>query len=322
MARKTVLVVGGAGFIGSHVNIMLHRCGYDTVVFDNLSTGCHHAVSQGTFIHGDLSNINDINKVFQDKTIDAVMHFAAYIDAGESCHKPLYYYENNVANTLNLLKVMLEHHVKVMIFSSSAAIFGNPKKQPITEDHDHQPISPYGHTKLMVEQILQDIEVSTSLRSCCLRYFNAAGGDPLKELKNYKIREHNLIPVALRSIFNGEAITIFGTDYSTSDGTCIRDYVHVHDVGQAHINAMEQLFQGAPSEHYNLGNGQGYTVKQVINAIEEVTGKAINVIEGPRRAGDPPALVADAAKAIHQLGWRPQYTDLKTIIEHAWQALN
>jgi len=320
---KCVLIVGGAGFIGSHVNKMLNQAGYQTIVFDNLSRGNREAVQHGVFIKGDLANTELLDQVFTDYSIDAVMHFAALTEVGESVQNPLKYYVNNVVNTINLLEAMLRHQVNVFIFSSSAAIFGNPQEAYVTEEHPCNPINPYGQTKLMVEHILHDLSAASSLRFCCLRYFNAAGGDSEGLLKNYKAKESNFIPIVLRSLFkpNG-VVTIFGTDYPTRDGTGVRDYVHVEDLGSAHILAMEKLFSGAPSNYYNLGNGQGFSVREVIATAEEVTGKKVNVIEGARRPGDPPFLVANSKKAYEELNWKPRYASLQDMIKHAWQALH
>lgn len=319
--KKTVLIVGGAGFIGSHVNKMLQQAGYETIVLDNLSKGHRNAVSKGIFIQGDMADSACLDHIFSTYSIDAVMHFAAFIDVGESIFNPSSYYNNNVTHTLNLLNAMRRHSVRTFIFSSSAAIFGYPQEIPIPENHPCQPISPYGHTKLMVEQILKDYDKAYSIKYCCLRYFNAAGGDPDGELKNFKSKESNLIPVALRSLKQPDGkITIFGNDYPTPDGTCIRDYVHVYDLGTAHILAMERLFAGHESASYNLGNGKGFSVLEVLQAVEKVTGLRLNIIQGSRREGDPPRLVADSSKAELELGWKPQYSSLEVMIEHAWRA--
>lgn len=320
--EKTILVVGGAGYIGSHVNKQLDDAGYQTVVYDNLSTGSRKAVTRGTFIEGDIANSELLDEVFKAHKIDAVMHFAAFTDVGESVVNPLKYYHNNVCHTLNLLNAMQRNKVKIFIFSSTAAIFGLPQDDRITESHPQQPINPYGESKLMVEQILRDMDNAYGIRSCCLRYFNAAGGDPDQEVKNFKKKESNLIPVILRSLKNGDhSMTIFGTDYDTPDGTCIRDYIHILDLGQAHIQAMEQLFEGKPSCCYNLGNGQGFSVKEVIQAAEKVTQIPVKSVNGSRRQGDPPILLADSEKAFKELGWRPQFSNLEEMISHAWKAL-
>lgn len=320
--KKTILVVGGAGFIGSHINKLLHQFGYETIVLDNLSKGNRKAVTRGLFIQGDLADNACLDQIFQNHPIDAVMHFAAYIDVGESVTNPAAYYTNNVANTMNLLNAMLKHSVKYIIFSSTAAIFGNPIELPVKETHPCMPLNPYGKTKLMIEHMLQDYGYAYGIKFCCLRYFNAAGGDPEGEIKNFKRKESNLIPVALRSLKNGTPITIFGTDYPTMDGTCIRDYIHILDLGSAHILAMEHLLSGKESAFYNLGNGKGFSVLEVLNTVEKVTGKPLNIMMGPRREGDSPCLIADSKKAELELGWKPQYTSLEIMIEHAWKALH
>ncbi|MBX9922788.1 MAG: UDP-glucose 4-epimerase GalE [Rhabdochlamydiaceae bacterium] len=322
-STKTVLVVGGAGFIGSHVNKLLYQNGYETIVFDNLSRGNKDAVKYGKFIEGDLGDIQALKQVFENNNIDVVMHFAAFTDVGDSCLNPGAYYINNVANSVNLLQVMAQHSVKIFIFSSTAAIFGPPEEIPITENHPYHPISPYGRSKLMVEQILADFDIAHGIKYCSFRYFNAAGGDPDNILKNYKSKENNLIPLALRSLQEPQkCITIFGTDYSTPDGTGIRDYIHVYDLASAHILAMEKLLGGSTSSSYNLGNGKGYSVLEVIKAIEKITGQQINLIYGERRQGDVPYILASSEKAKNELGWEPQYSSLETMIEHAWKALN
>ena len=317
-----ILVLGGAGFIGSHVNKLLNRSGYETFVLDNLSSGCREAVLQGKFIEGDISDTDLLERIFSKHQIRAVMHFAAFIDVGESIIDPLKYYTNNVAHTLQLLRMMIRHNVLHFIFSSSAAIFGNPQSAKIAEDHPQQPINPYGRTKSIVEAILKDFDMAYGLKSSCLRYFNAAGGDPEGEIKNFKKKESNLIPLVLRSLIQGDrTVTIFGTDYPTADGTCIRDYIHVSDLARAHLLAMEQLFSDGRSTFYNLGNGSGYSVKEVIEAAEKVSGIEPKVIFGTRRPGDPHTLLADASKAERELGWRPAYPDLETIVTDAFHAL-
>lgn len=322
MQQKTILVVGGAGYIGSHVNKALHSEGFRTVVFDNLSRGNRASVISGDFVQGDTSNPEDLDRAFASFKIDAVMHFAAHIAVGESVVDPGKYYHNNVSNTLNLLDAMIRHKVYKLIFSSTAAIFGIPQKVPVNETHPCAPINPYGHSKLMVERILQDYDHAHGLRSCCLRYFNAAGGDPEGIIKQPTKTENNLIPIALRSLIaNNGGITIFGDDYDTADGTCIRDYIHVHDLAMAHISALKQLFDGAESNAYNLGNGQGFSVKEVLDSIERVTGQSLKASVGSRREGDPPILLADSSKARKELNWQPQFADLDSIVSHAWNAM-
>lgn len=320
--NKTILVVGGAGFIGTQVNKMLNQAGYDTIVFDNLSTGSLQPGFQGHFIKGDLADSALLDQIFEQYTIDAVMHFAASIDVNDSVRNPAGYYRNNVCNTLNLLEAMLKHSVKTIIFSSTAAIFGNPIETPIQETHPCNPVNPYGQSKLMVEKILKDFEEAYGLKYCCLRYFNAAGGDPDGELKNFKQKESNLIPVALRAINTNQSLTIFGTDYATKDGTCVRDYIHIYDLGAAHLLAMEKLLSGGSSACYNLGNGKGFTIVEVLVAIEKVTRRKLKIILGSRRKGDVPFMIADSQKAEQELGWVPQYNTIESMVEHAWKAMN
>jgi len=323
MKKKKVLIVGGAGFIGSHINKMLDDAGYSTIVLDNLSTGNRKSVVRGTFVEGDLNDTKLLDKIFKTYHIDAVMHFAAFIDVGESVHHPLKYYQNNVANTLNLLSAMHRHNVNIFIFSSTAAIFGIPQENTIREDHPKHPINPYGSSKLMVEEMLTSFDAAYGIKFSALRYFNAAGGDPDGEIQNFKKKETNLIPIVLRNLMqNNQPITINGTDYPTPDGTCIRDYIHIYDLGLAHIKAMEQLMEGQNSTYYNLGNGKGFSVKEVIQCASEVVNITPKIILGERRAGDPPFLLADSEKAYKELNWKPQYPELKTIIEHAFRALH
>lgn len=315
-----ILVAGGAGFIGSHVNKMLHLKGYETIVLDNLSRGHSTSVLQGKFILGDVGDAAALKRIFASYPIRAVMHFAAHIDIGESVRDPGKYYFNNVTHTINLLTEMVKHDVKLFIFSSSAAIFGYPEATFINEDHPCRPINPYGASKWMIEKILEDFEKAYGLKYCCLRYFNAAGGDPEGQLKNYQFHSSNLIPSILLSLKRQEcSVTIYGTDYSTPDGTCIRDYIHLEDLGTAHISALEQLIEGGQSMSYNLGNGKGFSVKEVIQAVELVLKKKLKVFETSRRSGDPPVLLADFNRAAHHLKWSPRYT-LFEMIEHAWKA--
>lgn len=316
-----ILVTGGAGFIGSHVNEMLYRNGYSTVVLDNLSHGDKRAVLHGTFIEGDFGDPALLNRIFTEYQIDAVMHFGAFIYVGESMEKPLLYYQNNIASTLQLLEAMQSHGVNVFVFSSSASIFAEGEGL-ISEDHPCHPINPYGRTKLMMEWILEDLSRQRTLRYCSMRYFNAAGGDSRGEIKNYKKQENNLIPAILHNLLDSDGtVTIFGTSYPTPDGTCIRDYIHVEDLARAHIAALKQLLAGCSSRSYNLGNGKGYSVKEVIAAVEQVTGKKLHVLDGPPRQGDRTSLIADYRKAREELHWEPLFS-LEAIIDHAWLALH
>jgi len=319
MTSPRILVVGGAGYIGSHMVKMLTAQGYSVTTLDNLSTGYRDAVSAGEFIQVDLADREVLATLFSRKPFDAVMHFASYIQVGESVKEPSKYYANNVTNTLNLLDAMVVNGVKRFIFSSSAAVYGDPHTVPIPEDHSKDPINPYGRTKWMVEQILADYDQAYGLKSVSLRYFNAAGADPAGELGERHEPETHLIPLVLRAA-SGRApnIKVFGRDYDTPDGTCVRDYVHVEDLCSAHRLAIDGLMQGNASNAYNLGNGSGFSVAEVIAAAERVTGRKITVIDEPRRAGDPPRLVADARRARDELAWRPQYDSLDTIIAHAW----
>lgn len=318
--RKKVLVLGGAGFIGSYVNKLLDESGYQTIVLDNLSRGHQKMATRGLFVKGDLGNKDDLKEIFNQHQIDAVMHFAAHIDVGESVLNPAAYYENNVVNTLRMIETLVEFKINCLIFSSSAAVYGIPQADIIKEDHPCLPINPYGKTKLMVENILEDFDRAYGLKYSCLRYFNAAGGDPQGEIKNFKTKEGNLIPLIVRNVKSGTPLTIYGTDYDTPDGTCIRDYIHIHDLATAHINAMEQLWKRRQSSIYNLGSQKGYSVKEVINATEKVVGKKVNVVEGKRREGDPAVLIANADKAKRDLGWQTQFS-LDAMIEHAWKSI-
>ena len=314
-----ILIVGGACYIGSHINKELTKKGFETVVFDSLVKGHQEAVKWGEFFQGDLNNIEDLRQVFSKYKIDAVLHFAAFIEVGESVKDPQKYYQNNVKNTLNLFQVMLENDVKKLIFSSTAATFGNPQYTPIDEKHPQIPINPYGQAKLMVEKILADYDFAYGLKYVALRYFNACGADLDNEIGENHTPESHLIPLILdAAIGKREDIKIFGTDYPTPDGTCVRDYVHVTDLAQAHILALQYLLDGNDSNSFNLGNGKGFSVKEVIDAAKKVTGVDFKVTEVERRAGDPPELVADSTKAKQVLKWQPQYADLETIVKSAW----
>lgn len=317
---KKVLVVGGAGYIGSHMVWLLGQQGVEVVVLDNLSSGHRDAVIHGQFVHGDIADRLVLDKLFSAHEFDAVMHFASFIQVGESVLEPAKYYQNNVSNTLNLLNAMLAHGVKNFIFSSTAATFGEPNYVPIDERHPQQPINPYGRSKLMIEQALADYDQAYGLRSVCLRYFNAAGAHPEALLGERHDPETHLIPLVLQAASGRRAaISVFGRDYDTPDGTCIRDYIHVLDLADAHWLALKYLAQGGASNAFNLGNGDGYSVQAVIDTALAVTGRPIRVLDQPRRAGDPARLVADAAKCREVLGWMPVYADLARIIEHAWR---
>lgn len=315
-----ILVTGGAGYIGSHINKRLYQDGYKTVVFDNLIYGHKEAVKWGTLEVGDLSDIDRLDAIFTKYKIDAVFHFAAYAYVGESVGNPQKYYNNNVVNTLHLLDVMIKHGVKNIVFSSTCATYGVPDKNPITEEMKQNPINPYGASKLMIERILSDYHNAYGLHYCCLRYFNAAGADPDGEIGESHMPETHLIPLILSAAAgDSEHIKVFGTDYSTRDGSCIRDYIHVTDLADAHIKAMGYIKNGGKSTCFNLGNCVGNSVIEVIAAAKEVTGKDIPVVLDERRMGDPPILVGSSGKAEKALGWKPQYGDIKMILEHAWK---
>jgi len=315
-----ILIVGGAGYIGSHINKELTKQGFKTVVFDNLSSGKKELVKWGEFFEGDLGDIESIREVFKKYPIEAVLHFAAFKAVGESVTDPQKYYQNNVANTLNLFKVMLENNVKKFIFSSSAATFGEPQYIPIDEKHPQSPINPYGETKLIVEHIMRDYSNAYDFRYIALRYFNACGADLDADVGEWPGSSSNLIPLVLdAAIGRREDIKVFGTDYETPDGTCVRDYIHVTDLADAHVLALKHLMDGKESQCFNLGNGKGFSVKEVIDAAKKITGIDFKVTNADRRAGDPPILVADAKKAKEILGWSPQYADLDTIVASAWK---
>jgi len=314
-----ILVTGGAGYIGSHVVKELIRQGHQPVVFDNLQTGHHKAVKSVPFIEGDLADQGKLKETFRSYCIDAVMHFAAACLVGESVNDPLKYFNNNVKNSLELLEIMKKYRVKNIVFSSSAAVYGEPEKIPIPEEHPCAPTNPYGETKWIFEKVLQAFCEDGKLNYASLRYFNAAGADPEGELGEDHSPETHLIPIVLRAALNGDAVPIYGTDYTTPDGTCIRDYIHVTDLAQAHILALNRLERGGISGTYNLGNGNGYSVKEVIETARKLTGRKISVVESPRRPGDPARLVASSEKIRKELGWVPKYPDLETIIETAWE---
>ncbi|MCI8362971.1 MAG: UDP-glucose 4-epimerase GalE [Clostridia bacterium] len=315
-----ILVTGGAGYIGSHINKKLHQNGYGTVVFDNLVYGHREAVKWGTLEVGDLSDTDKLEDIFMKYNIDAVFHFAAYAYVGESVKNPQKYYNNNVVNTLHLLDTMVKYNVKHFIFSSTCATYGVPEELPITEEMKQIPINPYGVSKLMIERILEDYHRAYELNYCCLRYFNAAGADPESEIGESHTPETHLIPLILAAAAGDrENIRVFGTDYPTRDGSCIRDYIHVTDLADAHVKAMDYLKNGGESTCFNLGNCTGNSVLEVIGAAKEITGKDIPAVFDERRQGDPPILVGSANKAERVLGWKPQYGDINTIMEHAWK---
>lgn len=314
-----ILITGGAGYIGSHINKLLNQKGYETLVLDNLSKGHEDSVKWGEFVNCDLGDEEALNDIFNTYDIEGVMHFAAFSSVAESMEEPEKYFKNNFENTLTLLKVMKEHRVYKIIFSSTAAVYGIPEELPITENTLLKPINPYGESKLMVENRLSDESEFTPLKYVSLRYFNAAGADFDCEIGENHNPESHLIPLVLdAAIGRRDSISIFGDDYETRDGTCVRDYIHVNDLAEAHLKAYQYLEQdGSVSDIFNLGNGTGFSVKEVIDVCKEVTGVDFEVKMEGRREGDPDFLIADADKAWRILKWAPKY-DLNEIVESAW----
>ncbi len=317
-----ILVVGGAGYIGSHMVLHLLEKDHEVIVLDDLSYGHRDNVAQAAhFIKGSIADQALLDRLFQQHQIDAVMHFAAFIQVGESVSHPDKYYRNNVVNTLTLLDAMRRGGVMYFIFSSTAAVYGNPEYTPIDLQHPKLPINPYGRSKWMVEQILQDYDQAYGLKSICLRYFNAAGFDAKGRLGEHDDPKTHLIPLDMRAASGRcQDIKVFGRDYDTPDGTCVRDYIHVTDLCEAHVLALDSLCRENTSDQFNLGNGQGFSVQEVIDVARQVTGKPISVTDAPRRAGDPAYLIADASKARQILGWQPQFTSLESIIKTSWAA--
>ncbi|MEX0294871.1 UDP-glucose 4-epimerase GalE [Pseudomonas putida] len=308
------LVVGGSGYIGSHMVKHLLAAGHEVVVADTVATG-----PDIEWVELDIADALALDALFDDCHFDAVFHFASFIQVAESVTAPCKYYQNNVAATLTLLDAMVRAGIRHLVFSSTAAVYGDPQYIPIDEQHPKAPINPYGRSKWMVEQILQDFDRAYGLRSVCLRYFNAAGADPEGSLGECHEPETHLIPLILQAASGRrEAITVFGHDYDTPDGSCIRDYVHVADLASAHALAVDYLLAGGASTAFNLGNGLGFSVQQVIDTARAVTGRQINVVEAARRDGDPARLVADAARARGVLGWQPRFDSLEQIVRHAW----
>lgn len=314
----TILVTGGAGYIGSHTAYLLSQRGFKVIILDNLSRGYADAVEAQSLREASLQDTEAITRLLRAEPVDAVVHFAAYIAVGESTQQPEMYFANNVAGTLSLLSAMREAQVKRLVFSSTAAVYGNPEFVPITEDHPKVPVNPYGETKLMVEKVLRWLDEFSSLRSVVLRYFNACGAEPNSGLGERHEPETHLIPLILRAVLTGKPVTVFGEDYDTPDGTCIRDYIHVSDLAEAHVAALNHLLQGGGSDQFNVGTGTGRSVREVIQAVEAVTGKSVPYNVGPRREGDPGLLVANSDKLQQTLGWKPRYTDLQEIIKTAW----
>jgi len=320
MKNSNILVVGGAGYIGSHMVKDLLDTGYHVVTLDDLSTGHRELVLGGEFIEGGLGDAVLLDKLFSTHKISAVMHFAAFSLVGESVEKPLKYYRNNMAATAELLDSMIRHNVKRFIFSSTAAVYGEPVDLPITESHPCNPTNPYGASKIAVERMLKDCDSAYGLKYISLRYFNAAGADKSSTIGERHRNETHLIPLVLEvAAGRRENIKIFGANYPTSDGTCIRDYIHVNDLTGAHLLALNSLLSGGDSAVYNLGNNRGYSVREVIELARKVTGKPIPVIEADKRPGDPAVLIASSDKIKKNLGWKPEYEDLETIIQTAWK---
>ncbi len=314
-----ILVTGGAGYIGSHTRYFLQKQGHSVVVLDNLSRGYRDAVPEDILRVMDVHETDRLTELLTKERIEAVIHFAAFIAVGESNQVPELYFANNVGGSLALFNAMLRAGVKHLVFSSTAAAYGIPERVPITEDEPNAPINPYGESKVMVETTLEWLDRYREFRSIRLRYFNACGAEPEAGLGERHDPETHLIPLILRAVQTGQAVTLFGDDYPTPDGTCIRDYIHVSDLADAHIFAVEHLLRGGKSDVFNVGTGTGKSVKEVVAAVERVTGKKVPRTMGPRREGDPPSLVADSRKLQTALGWRPKRADLDRIVSDAWQ---
>lgn len=317
--KKEILVVGGAGYIGSHTCLRLSEQGYSPIVVDNLSTGYKKAVQWGPLYEVDIFDQKGLAQVFSQHKILGVFHFAAFAYVGESVENPMKYYHNNVAGTISLLQAMQKAKVNNFVFSSTCATYGIPESSPIDESFPQKPVNPYGDSKLMVEKVLQESARAYDLQCVALRYFNAAGSDPELRIGECHDPETHLIPLAIHASDGGKELTLFGRDYPTPDGTCIRDYIHVSDLADAHILAFEKMRNEAATSlrFYNLGTGNGVSNLEIIKTIEEVTGRKVRFKEGPRRPGDPPALVASGSKAFRELGWKPKSSDIKTIISNA-----
>lgn len=318
----TILVTGGAGYIGSHAVLALQQAGYEVIILDNLTYGHQDLVEtvlKTKLIIGDIQDKALLSQIFETYPIAAVMHFSAYIFVGESVQDPAKYYRNNVSGTLTLLEAMIEAGIHKLVFSSTCATYGDPEAIPILEDHPQHPINPYAHSKLMVEQIVKDFDKAYGLQSVIFRYFNAAGADPEGRLGEDHHPETHLIPlILLTALGQLPQLSIYGDDYETPDGTCIRDYIHVTDLAQAHCLGLQYLLQGGSSDVFNLGNGQGFSVRDVIETARQITGCEIPTVINPRRPGDLPILVGSAEKTRRILGWQPEFAGLETIMTHAW----
>ena len=315
-----ILITGGAGYIGSHVVKSLGKLGHDLTIYDNLSTGHKEAVTYGELVVGDLSDHKKLDDLFKAKKFEAVLHFAGSIVVPESVTEPLKYYQNNTVNSHSLLTICQKHQVKKFIFSSTAAVYGMPEDGICTEDSKLSPINPYGQSKLMTELMLKDLAYSSDFRYVALRYFNVAGADPEGKVGQSFPKATHLIKVASEAACGKrEGLEIFGTDYPTTDGTCIRDYIHVTDLADAHVKALEYLNQGGKSEVLNCGYGHGFSVREVVSRVKEITGVNFKVVESPRRAGDPASLTAKVDRIHQKIGWVPRYDDLNTIIKTAYE---
>jgi UDP-glucose-4-epimerase GalE len=313
-----ILVTGGAGYIGSHTAHFLLRLGHEVTVVDDLSKGYRHNVPEGLLKVASLHDRTALDAVFAASAFDAVIHFAAFIAVGESVREPEMYFHNNVAGTLNLLSAMRQAGVRSIVFSSTAAVYGDPDRVPIPESAPLKPVNPYGESKLMVEKALGWMEQCSGLRYIILRYFNACGADPSAGIGEEHEPETHLIPLIFKAIRTGAPVTVFGGDYATPDGTCIRDYIHVSDLASAHAAGLDHLGRGGASGTFNAGTGRGYSVKEVIDSVERVTGRKVPFVMGQRREGDPPELVADSSKLRNQLGWIPAIARLDEMIASAW----
>ncbi|HKD05169.1 MAG TPA: UDP-glucose 4-epimerase GalE [Bryobacteraceae bacterium] len=321
-SHKRILVTGGAGYIGSNTTLQLLDAGYDVVVVDNLSRGHREAVDPARLRVVDLLDTDALIAIMNEAPCAAVIHFAAYIAVGESMKIPEVYFRNNVAGSLSLLTAMVQSNIRNIVFSSTAAVYGMPSRMPIPESEPYAPVNAYGESKVMVEHLLRWFDQIHGIRSVCLRYFNASGADPKGRAGEDHEPETHLIPLLFRAVKTGEPVTLFGNDYPTADGSCIRDYIHVTDLANAHIAAVEALASGARSAKYNVGTGQGYSVIEVLKTVEKVTGRKVPYQFGPRRDGDPPSLVADSTRLRAELKWTPRYSDLHQIVDTAWRWAN